>query len=150
MSRKSCFLIGHREASEKIYPALYTAIEEHIARYGVSEFMVGRYGGFDRLVVKAVKSQNKAIQKLNLPYCCPTIRQNVLFLYRMGLTVPISSGHGKVPARLLLSGQIGIWSIIPIFSLPMRGALPATQEIFWNMQGRGGKRFHPGDSLAAQ
>ena len=71
MSRKSCFLIGHREASEKIYPALYTAIEEHIARYGVSEFMVGRYGGFDRLVVKAVKIAKQSHPEVELTLLLP-------------------------------------------------------------------------------
>ena len=46
---KSCFFIGHREASEEIYPALYAAVEQHILEYGVTEFIVGHYGGFDRL-----------------------------------------------------------------------------------------------------
>ena len=49
MSRKSCFFIGHREASEEIYPSLYAAVETHIIRYGVTEFIVGRYGCFDGL-----------------------------------------------------------------------------------------------------
>lgn len=30
MEGKSCFFIGHREASEEIYPALHTAVEQHI------------------------------------------------------------------------------------------------------------------------
>ena len=49
MGRKSCFFIGHREASEEIYPVLYAAVEQHIVEYGVTEFFVGHYGGFDRL-----------------------------------------------------------------------------------------------------
>ena len=71
MSRKNCFLIGHREASEKIYPAPYAAIEEHIAHYGVSEFMVGRYGGFDRLVVKAVKIAKQSHPEVELTLLLP-------------------------------------------------------------------------------
>lgn len=51
---KSCFFIGHREASSEIMPALKTAIEQHIAEYGVTEFIVGHYGGFDRMAAKAV------------------------------------------------------------------------------------------------
>ena len=56
MSMKSCFFIGHREAAEEIYPALYAAVEQHIVEYGVTEFIVGHYGGFDRLAASAVKA----------------------------------------------------------------------------------------------
>ena len=55
MGGKSCFFIGHREASEEIYPVLYAAVEQHIVEYGVTEFFVGHYGGFDRLAALAVK-----------------------------------------------------------------------------------------------
>ena len=55
MGMKSCFFIGHREASEEIYPVLYAAVEQHIVEYGVTEFIVGHYGGFDRLAASAVK-----------------------------------------------------------------------------------------------
>ena len=51
---KSCFFIGHREASSEILPALREAVEQHIVHYGVTEFVVGNYGGFDRLAAKAV------------------------------------------------------------------------------------------------
>lgn len=43
MSKKSDFFIGHREASEEIYPALYAVVEKHIVRYGVTEFIIGHY-----------------------------------------------------------------------------------------------------------
>lgn len=46
---KSCFFIGHREASEEIFPELAEAVERHIVDYGVTEFIVGNYGGFDRI-----------------------------------------------------------------------------------------------------
>ena len=51
---KSCFFIGHREASSDIFPALSEAIEQHIVEYGVTEFIVGNYGGFDHMAAKAV------------------------------------------------------------------------------------------------
>ena len=51
---KSCFLIGHREASSEVLPALMEAIEQHIVEYGVTEFIVGNYGGFDHMAAKAV------------------------------------------------------------------------------------------------
>ena len=55
MGGKSCFFIGHRETSEAIYPALYAVVEQHILEYGVTEFIVGHYGGFDRLAASAAK-----------------------------------------------------------------------------------------------
>lgn len=52
----SCFFIGHREASEDILPELTEAVKRHTADYGVTEFIVGSYGGFDRMAAKAVIS----------------------------------------------------------------------------------------------
>lgn len=51
---KSCFFIGHREVSSEILPALRDAVEQHIVEYGVREFVVGHYGGFDRMAARAV------------------------------------------------------------------------------------------------
>ena len=69
---KSCFFIGHREASSEILPALREAVERHIVDYGVTEFVVGNYGGFDRMATKAVieaKTQHPQITlTLLLPY----------------------------------------------------------------------------------
>ena len=53
---KSCYFIGHRDAPTEIYPALMEAVERHIAEYGVTEFIVGNYGAFDRLAARAVLS----------------------------------------------------------------------------------------------
>ena len=69
---KSCFFIGHREASLEILPSLEEAVEQHIVKYGVGEFVVGNYGGFDRMAAKAVL-QAKArhpgiILSMLLPY----------------------------------------------------------------------------------
>ena len=72
MSRKRCFFIGHREASDDLLPALRAAIEQHIVEYGVTEFLVGKYGGFDRLAAQCViaaKQQHPDITlTLLLPY----------------------------------------------------------------------------------
>ena len=51
---KSCFFIGHREASSEVLPVLTEAVEQHIVEYGVTEFIVGNYGGFDHMAAKAV------------------------------------------------------------------------------------------------
>lgn len=54
MAVRRCFFIGHRNAPETLLPALEEAVERHIARDGVAEFLVGGYGGFDRLAARAV------------------------------------------------------------------------------------------------
>lgn len=71
MVGKSCFFIGHREASEEIYPALYAAVEQHIVEYGVTEFVVGHYGGFDRLAASAVKEAKRFYPEVKLTLLLP-------------------------------------------------------------------------------
>ena len=71
MVGKSCFFIGHREASEEIYPALYAAVEQHIVEYGVTEFIVGHYGGFDRLAASAVKEAKCFYPEVKLTLLLP-------------------------------------------------------------------------------
>ena len=65
MGGKSCFFIGHREASEEIYPSLYAAVEQHILEYGITEIIVGYYGGFDRLAASAVKEAKRFYPEVN-------------------------------------------------------------------------------------
>ncbi len=89
MSRKSCLFIGHREVSEEIYLSLYAAVEEHIIRYGVTKFIVGRYGCFDGLAAKAVKTAKQNHPEVELTLLLLTIQQSALFLYQMGLTALI-------------------------------------------------------------
>ena len=71
MGMKSCFFIGHREASEEIYPVLYAAVEQHIVEYGVTEFIVGHYGGFDRLAALAVKEAKRLYPEVKLTLLLP-------------------------------------------------------------------------------
>ncbi len=51
---KSCFFIGHRNLSEEYFPSLAMAVMHHIEEYGVTDFLVGNYGAFDRMAAKAV------------------------------------------------------------------------------------------------
>lgn len=70
-----CFLIGHRDAPESIYPVVLKAVEQHILLYGVVEFMVGRRGAFDRMAARAVK-------QLKTTY--PAVRLTLLLSYHPG------------------------------------------------------------------
>src|SRR5699024_7293607 len=60
-----------RESSEEIYPALYAAVEQHIVEYGVTEFIVGHYGGFDRLSASAVKAAKQFYPDVKLILLLP-------------------------------------------------------------------------------
>jgi len=68
---KSCFFIGHREASDEVLPALTEAIERHIVEYGVTEFIVGNYGGFDRMAAKAVRAAKERYPGITLLLLIP-------------------------------------------------------------------------------
>lgn len=71
MNRRSCFFIGHREASEEIYADLRAAVEQHIVEYGVMEFIVGHYGGFDRLAARAVIEAKEKHPEVTLTMLLP-------------------------------------------------------------------------------
>ena len=68
---KSCFFIGHREASSDILPELAEAVEKHITEYGVTEFIVGNYGGFDRMAAKAVIAAKERYPSITLSMLIP-------------------------------------------------------------------------------
>lgn len=68
---KTCFLIGHRYATEDLLPALRTAIERHIVQYGVTSFTVGHYGNFDRLAAKALREAKARHPEISLTLLLP-------------------------------------------------------------------------------
>lgn len=71
MQCKSCFYIGYREAGPEVLPVLEDAIEKHISEYGVTEFIVGHYGGFDRLAARTVISAKKCHPEVSLLILIP-------------------------------------------------------------------------------
>ena len=71
MQSKSCFLIGHRDTPETIFPYLLDAVETHIAEYGVTEFVVGHYGNFDRLAARALIAAKYAYPEITLMLLLP-------------------------------------------------------------------------------
>ena len=66
-----CFFIGHREAGDELLPTLTEAVERHITEYGVTNFMVGRYGNFDKLAAKAVIDAKKRHPEVTLILLLP-------------------------------------------------------------------------------
>ena len=67
----SCFFIGHWEAGKDVIPLLAEAVEKHITEYGVTEFIVGNYGGFDHIAVKAVIEAKERHPSITLSMLIP-------------------------------------------------------------------------------
>ena len=67
----SCFFIGHREAGKDVIPLLAEAVEKHITEYSVTDFYVGHYGGFDRLVAQAVEEAKERHPEIRLTLVLP-------------------------------------------------------------------------------
>ena len=71
---KICFFIGHRDAPESIYDRLLQAVERHISGYGVTDFVVGRYGNFDCLAARAVIEAKQHHSDITLTLLMPYYR----------------------------------------------------------------------------
>ena len=70
----ACFFIGHRDAPESIHDRLLQAVERHISEYGVTDFVVGRYGNFDRLAALAVMEAKQHHHDVSLTLLMPYYR----------------------------------------------------------------------------
>ena len=67
----TCFFIGHREAGAEVLPALEAAVERQIRAYGVTDFVVGRYGNFDRMAALAVRRAKESHPGVTLTLLLP-------------------------------------------------------------------------------
>ena len=63
--------MGHREAPDRVFPNLLETIERHITEYGVSEFVVGQYGNFDRLAIQALSQAKRQHPNITLMLMTP-------------------------------------------------------------------------------
>ena len=68
---QTCFFIGHREAPEDIYPALHDVVLRYIEVYGVTDYVVGHYGRFDALAVRAVRAAKRIHPDVRLSLLLP-------------------------------------------------------------------------------
>lgn len=70
----SCFFIGHGHMGQEVYPLLAGAVERLILD-GVEEFLVGRYGQFDAMAARAVRTAKERHASVTLlllePYYRP-------------------------------------------------------------------------------
>ena len=68
---KLCFFIGHRYADERIYEKLLAAVDTHILEYGVTDFLVGHYGDFDRMAARSVAEARRVHPGISLTMLLP-------------------------------------------------------------------------------
>ena len=136
----TCFFIGHRETSDSIFPVLVQAVERHITEYGVTEFVVGHYGNFDRLaaraVLKAKEHHPQVTLFLLLPYH-PADRPIPAPEGFDGTFYP--PGMERVPKRAAIVRATGTWRTTVTFSSPMPGIRPATPGSWWTTPRRGAR-----------
>ena len=71
MQGKRCFFIGHRDTTEDVLPALREAVDQHITEYSVTEFLIGRYGRFDRLAAQCVMEAKQVHPEIMLTMLLP-------------------------------------------------------------------------------
>ena len=67
----TCFFIGHRDVPETVRPLLAKSIERHITEYGVTEFVVGHYGAFDRMAAQEVRKAKQRYPGVKLVLLLP-------------------------------------------------------------------------------
>lgn len=101
--RKTCFFIGHRHTPGEVRELLADAVERHIVEYGVTEFVVGHYGSFDRMAAHAVTNAKQRHPEVSLfvlsPYY-PDPRGNVFVKNANGTFYP--PDMESVPKRLAI------------------------------------------------
>ena len=64
--RKTCYFIGHRDTPVGILLRLEASVERHITEYGVTDFVVGKYGNFDHLAAQAVRAAKQRHPEIRL------------------------------------------------------------------------------------
>ena len=103
MDMKTCFLIGHRDVPFDLREKLEKAIAAAITEYGVTEFVAGRYGAFDKMAAACLAEVKKTHPEIRLvlllPYH-PSERAVVLPAGFDGSFYP--PGMESVPRRLAI------------------------------------------------
>ena len=66
----TCFFIGHRDTPADVYSQIVAEVERLIL-CGVTEFVVGHYGAFDRMAAKAVREAKRRHPEIRLILLMP-------------------------------------------------------------------------------
>lgn len=94
----TCFFTGHRDPPDWVRDKLAEVVAYHISNYGVTDFLVGNHGGFDRIAARAVADAKAKYPHISLylmlayfpkPGQKPDLGKYDGFLYPEGMeTVP--------------------------------------------------------------
>ncbi|RKJ40953.1 hypothetical protein D7X94_06010 [Acutalibacter sp. 1XD8-33] len=66
-----CFFIGHRDAPGELLEQLIDQVERQVEEAGIQEFLVGGYGGYDRMAAQAVTHVKKRRPEVTLLLLLP-------------------------------------------------------------------------------
>lgn len=99
---KLSFLMGHREAGIEIAPLLRAAIQDAIAS-GVTEFVVGHYGGFDRIAARTLSDVKQEYPGIRLTLLLPYYDSEKRIVLPDGFDDSLyPDGQERVPKRLAI------------------------------------------------
>ena len=101
MTVKTCFFIGHRETPENVRPLLDEAIAKHIEN-GVTDFVVGNYGAFDRMTIAALKVAKKTYPEIRLYLLLPYHPSERKVAVPEGFMSYYPEGMEKVPRQFAI------------------------------------------------
>ena len=71
-----CFMAGHADAPMELLPRIVEQAQQLVERWGVTRFLVGHYGNFDRLAVQAIKQLKIAYPQIKLILLLPYYSAN--------------------------------------------------------------------------
>lgn len=71
MNGKTCFFMGNRHTPSDVIEPLAETIETHITEYGVTTFIVGRYGAFDSMVTSVLREKKNYHPDIQLYLLAP-------------------------------------------------------------------------------
>lgn len=111
-----CFFIGHRDAELELMPQIEAAVHRHITEDGVTEFIVGQYGAFDRMAARAVINAKRHYPNITLSILCPITHLSEVSTPPMGMMIRfILLTWRKSPENWQSSVRTNTWLTAVIF-----------------------------------
>ena len=102
MNGKSCFLMGNRHTPSNIREPLAETVETHITEYGVTTFIVGRYGNFDSMTIGVLREAKKRHNDIELYLLTPYALTQKIDIPEGFDGTFYPDGLEKVPLRLAI------------------------------------------------
>ena len=99
-----CSFFGHKDAPQSVYPKIKEYIEKLISQRNIESFMVGNQGGFDSMVLKALRELKQAYPHIcyNVVLAYMPVQKSEYELYAPSETF-LPEGIETVPKRFAIS-----------------------------------------------